>query len=83
MTDKLKTLNEIEFSKEMEPLPRLMCYSGELRNEAIRHVNRIDKDVKYGAIVYGIFGGDFMSPELKVIRQYIMWQNNLTEEDLK
>ena len=75
----LKTLKELKIAPVFEKW---------LRTEAIFQVKKLDEQIKFvddgisGHVV--TFCGKFRAPiELKAIQDYIIWQNNLVEDDLK
>ena len=77
MTDKLKTLKDMVYGRVPKEI------HNELRAEAILQVKGIDQ-IANGVGFYFIGAVYFkLTPELIMVREYIKWQNNLTEEDLE
>ncbi len=53
--------------KDLEPMEERFVFRNELKAEAIKHIKNICGDDNEGM----------------VLKKYIMWANNVTEEDLK
>ena len=76
--DKLKTLNELEGTSQFNDNPSVKTGAVDvisLRREAIRDIEFFRKNRSSNP--------DYSKEELNGIERYIMWKNNLTEEDLK
>ena len=55
-----------------------------LRAEAIRKVKHIESVLSWADYDHvKVFGREWNSDELKTIRHFIIWENNLTEEDVR
>lgn len=78
MTDKpLKTLKDFPAGYG---IPECLVDKIDLKAEAIRKVKAIDGCV-LGIQIMGRF--HLRGPQLLAVRDYIVWQNNLTEADLE
>lgn len=90
MTDELKTLKEIELNNVLVlGHETQFAYSSTLRAEAILKVKRIRNLLsqvghnQWCPSFYGEKDGLQRYGTLKTLERYIIWQNNLKEDDLR
>lgn len=81
MGEELKTLKDTRFPYRM--IDGGTVRRKDLRAEAVRQVKAIG-EIGNGVGVYFMDAVYFkLTPGLRMVREYIVWQNNLTDKDLK
>ena len=77
-------MSELKTLKDLELLDKDLIFKKELRQEAIKEIKEIKQHGREGKDFF--FNDNFIiinHIEEKAIIEYIMWKNNITEEDLK